>query len=92
MDRGLLERVLAERGEPEYRARQAWRWAADGVPSYEAMTTLPKALRADLEREVPFSTLEVVTERESRDGTVKTLFRTDDGHPVEAVTRATVVS
>jgi 23S rRNA (adenine2503-C2)-methyltransferase len=85
MDRGLLERVLAERGEPEYRARQAWRWAADGVPSYEAMTTLPKALRADLEREVPFSTLEVVTERESRDGTVKTLFRTDDGHPVEAV-------
>ena len=85
MDRGLLERVLAERGEPEYRARQAWRWAADGGPSYEAMTTLPKALRADLEREVPFSTLEVVTERESRDGTVKTLFRTDDGHPVEAV-------
>jgi 23S rRNA (adenine2503-C2)-methyltransferase len=49
------------------------------------MTTLPKALRADLEREVPFSTLEVVTERESRDGTVKTLLRTHDGHPVEAV-------
>ena len=27
----------------------------------------------------------VVTERESRDGTVKALFRTHDGHPVEAV-------
>ena len=27
----------------------------------------------------------VETERESRDGTVKTLFRTADGHPVEAV-------
>jgi 23S rRNA (adenine2503-C2)-methyltransferase len=27
----------------------------------------------------------VETERESRDGTVKTLFRTGDGHPVEAV-------
>ena len=49
------------------------------------MTTLPKPLRAALAADVPFSTLEVVTERESRDGTVKTLFRTHDGHPVEAV-------
>ena len=85
MDRGLLEHVLAERGEPAYRARQTWRWTTGGVASYEAMTTLPRVLRADLEREVPFSTLDVVTERESRDGTVKTLFRTHDGHPVEAV-------
>ena len=38
-----------------------------------------------LAAEVPFSTLEVVTERESRDGTLKTLFRTSDGHPVETV-------
>jgi 23S rRNA (adenine2503-C2)-methyltransferase len=85
MDRGLLERVLADRGEPTYRARQAWKWATDGVSSYEDMTTLPRALRAYLEREVPFSTLEVVTERESSDGTVKTLFRTHDGHSIEAV-------
>jgi 23S rRNA (adenine2503-C2)-methyltransferase len=49
------------------------------------MTTLPKGLRATLADEAPFSTLDVVTERESRDGTVKTLFRTHDGHPVEAV-------
>jgi 23S rRNA (adenine2503-C2)-methyltransferase len=34
---------------------------------------------------VPFSTLAVETESVSRDGTVKTLFRTADGHPVEAV-------
>ena len=34
---------------------------------------------------MPFSTLTVEAERESRDGTVKTLFRTADGHPVEAV-------
>jgi len=62
-----------------------WEWTARGAPSYEAMTTLPKALRSDLAESVPFSTLEVVTERESEDGTVKTLFRTADGHPVEAV-------
>jgi len=34
---------------------------------------------------VPFSSLRVETEAHSRDGTVKTLFRTHDGHPVEAV-------
>jgi 23S rRNA (adenine2503-C2)-methyltransferase len=49
------------------------------------MTTLPKALRAELDESVPFSTLELVTERESHDGTVKALFRTADGHPIEAV-------
>ena len=85
MDLALLERVLADRGEPAYRARQVWEWTARGVSSYEEMTTLPKALRTSLAEDVPFSTLDVVTERESLDGTVKALFRTHDGHPVEAV-------
>jgi 23S rRNA (adenine2503-C2)-methyltransferase len=49
------------------------------------MTNLPRALREALAAEVPFSTLTVETQRESSDGTVKTLFRTADGHPVEAV-------
>jgi 23S rRNA (adenine2503-C2)-methyltransferase len=49
------------------------------------MTNLPRALRDELDAAVPFSTLTVETQRESRDGTVKTLFRTHDGHPVEAV-------
>jgi 23S rRNA (adenine2503-C2)-methyltransferase len=85
MDLALLERALADRGEPAYRTRQVWEWATRGAPSYEDMTTLPKALRSALADEVPFSTLETVTERESSDGTLKALFRTHDGHPVEAV-------
>ena len=85
MDLALLERALAERSEPAYRARQVWEWVSRGAVSYDEMTTLPKALRSALAEEVPLSTLEVVTEREARDGTVKTLFRTHDGHPVEAV-------
>src|SRR6202007_3002483 len=56
-----------------------------GAAGYDAMTNLSLALRSELESAVPFSTLIVETERESRDGTVKTLFRTADGHPVEAV-------
>jgi 23S rRNA (adenine2503-C2)-methyltransferase len=85
VDLVLLERTLAERGEPAYRARQVWEWTARGVSSYEEMTTLSKSLRAELAEAVPLSTLEVEAQREARDGTVKTLFRTRDGHPVEAV-------
>jgi 23S rRNA (adenine2503-C2)-methyltransferase len=85
MDLDLLERTLRERGEPAFRARQVWEWTARGVAGYDAMTNLPRALREELAAAVPFSTLAVETERESRDGTVKTLFRTADGHPVEAV-------
>ncbi len=85
MDLTALERALADRGEPAYRARQVWQWTARGVGGYEEMTNVPAPLRRALADEVPFSTLEVVDEARSRDGTVKALFRTHDGHPVEAV-------
>jgi 23S rRNA (adenine2503-C2)-methyltransferase len=85
MDLALLEQALDERGEPAFRSRQVWEWTARGASGYVDMTNLPRALRDELGSEVPFSTLAVEAERESRDGTVKTLFRTADGHPVEAV-------
>jgi 23S rRNA (adenine2503-C2)-methyltransferase len=85
VDLELLDTVLTSRGEPPYRARQVWDWTARGAAGYDAMTNLPAQLRATLETDVPFSTLVVETQREARDGTVKTLFRTHDGHPVEAV-------
>jgi 23S rRNA (adenine2503-C2)-methyltransferase len=85
VDLALLEQTLRDRGEPAFRARQVWEWTARGASGYAAMTNLPRALREELASAVPFSILSVETERESRDGTVKTLFRTADGHPVEAV-------
>jgi 23S rRNA (adenine2503-C2)-methyltransferase len=85
MDLTLLEETLAVRGEPAYRAGQVWQWATRGASGYGAMTNVPSDLRAALADEVPFSTLDVQAEARSRDGTVKTLFSTHDGHPVEAV-------
>jgi 23S rRNA (adenine2503-C2)-methyltransferase len=85
MDLELLDETLRGRGEPAFRTRQVWEWTARGASGYVAMTNLPRALRDELASAVPFSTLTVETERESKDGTVKTLFRTADGHPVEAV-------
>jgi 23S rRNA (adenine2503-C2)-methyltransferase len=85
VDLALLSEKLAERGQPAYRARQVWDWAAGGAAGYEAMTNVPAGLRAELAAGVPFSTLEVERQAEARDGTVKTLFRTSDARPVEAV-------
>jgi 23S rRNA (adenine2503-C2)-methyltransferase len=85
MDRELLKTKLAETGEPSYRADQVWEWVARGARSYEEMTNLPTALRERLQVEVPLSTLTVAAEAKSDDGTVKTLFHTADGRPIEAV-------
>jgi 23S rRNA (adenine2503-C2)-methyltransferase len=62
-----------------------WEWAARGAAGFDEMTNLPATLREKLARDVPFSTLSVEAEARSRDGTVKTLFHTHDGHPLEAV-------
>jgi 23S rRNA (adenine2503-C2)-methyltransferase len=85
VDLRLLEERLGDAGEPAYRAAQIWRWAARGAGAYAEMTDLPTALRAMLEVEIPYSTLTVEREAQASDGTVKALFRTADGHPVEAV-------
>ncbi|HEX8754312.1 MAG TPA: 23S rRNA (adenine(2503)-C(2))-methyltransferase RlmN [Solirubrobacterales bacterium] len=85
MDRELLSRTLAEAGEPSYRAAQVWEWVARGARGYGEMTNLPTALRERLAEAVPLSTLTVRAEAKSDDGTVKTLFETADGRPLEAV-------
>jgi 23S rRNA (adenine2503-C2)-methyltransferase len=85
MDLDLLDRTLAARGEPRFRARQVWEWTARGAASYAEMTNLPAALREELAEEVPFSSLTLEHEAHASDGTVKALFSTHDGRPVEAV-------
>src|SRR5215204_5466982 len=83
MDLRLLDTALA--GEPGFRALQVWEWTARGAGGYGEMTNLPRALRERLSAEVPFSTLTLEHEAHARDGTVKALFSTHDGRPVEAV-------
>jgi 23S rRNA (adenine2503-C2)-methyltransferase len=85
VDLELLERTLADAGEPAFRARQVWSWAARGAGGYEAMTDVPAKLREQLAADVPFSTLTLAGEATSSDGTVKCLFHTADSRPVEAV-------
>ncbi len=85
MNLELLRETLAASGQPPFRARQVWGWAARGAGSYAEMTNLPLSLRETLQGEVPFSSLEVREQRRAADGTVKALFATADGRPLEAV-------
>jgi 23S rRNA (adenine2503-C2)-methyltransferase len=85
VDLQLLDETLAAHGQPRFRAKQVWAWMARGAQSYERMTDLPADLREALTEEVPFSSLVVQTERRASDGTVKALFATANGRPLEAV-------
>ena len=85
MDLALLDEQLAAEGEPRFRSRQVWEWAARGASSYDEMTNLPVELRRRLADAVPFSSLRVVRTALARDGTEKALFETADGRPLEAV-------
>jgi 23S rRNA (adenine2503-C2)-methyltransferase len=81
----LLDQALAAAGQPAFRARQVWEWAAKGANGYEQMTNLPAPLREWLGENVPFSSLELREQRSASDGTVKALLTTADGRPLEAV-------
>jgi 23S rRNA (adenine2503-C2)-methyltransferase len=85
MDLQLLDHTLTADGQPSFRARQVWQWAAKGVQGYEQMTNLPLALRERLHEQVAFSSLQLREQRSASDGTVKALFHTADGRALEAV-------
>ena len=44
-----LEQLMADLGEPKYRAKQIFKWLHQGVTSFDEMSDISKALRAKLE-------------------------------------------
>jgi len=77
---------LGEREEPGYRVDQVLQWIyRHRVDAWEAMTTLPRALRSDLAGAFRFPSIEPAEERVSDDGTRKLLWRLIDGEAIESV-------
>lgn len=75
-----------EQGEPAFRAGQIFDWLyVKRAASFEEMSNLSKALRAKLEEQFAFVTLDEITRMESKDGTIKFLFGLHDGHAIETV-------
>lgn len=80
-----LETELVNLGEKKYRAKQIFAWLYRGVSQFEEMTDLSKELIAKLKEHFSLQTLEVIKEEHSQDGTVKFLFRLQDGNAIESV-------
>lgn len=73
-------------GYPAFRAKQIRHWLYEHpITSIDGMTNLPKPLRDRLSAEAALGTLALATERASKDGTVKRLYRLDDGQLIESV-------
>jgi 23S rRNA (adenine2503-C2)-methyltransferase len=71
--------------DKKFRARQIFKWIADGARTFDAMTNLPAAMRAELSgRAMLFSTKVAQTLRDP-DGTVKLQIELADGCAVETV-------
>ena len=84
--RAELEARLKEWGEPAYRAGQVLEWLYPRrAASWEAMTNLPKPLRAKLADHFALRTLALVRQQGAHDTTRKFLWRLHDGALVESV-------
>ncbi len=82
----LLHDWVVSADLPRYRARQILpRLWQRPVANWEDCTDLPKELIKKLNSEFPISRPELAASRESKDGTVKYLWRFPDGALVEAV-------
>lgn len=83
---GELEQYFEALGEKKFRARQVYEWLwQKHAHTFEAMTNVSKELRGKLTDNFTLPALAVDTTQLSADGTVKSRFKTFDGHLVEGV-------
>jgi 23S rRNA (adenine2503-C2)-methyltransferase len=81
-----IEQYFEELGEKKFRAKQVYEWLwLKPVQSFDAMTNLSKELRNKLKEDFSLPGLTVDTVQKSEDGTIKTRFKTYDGHMIEGV-------
>ncbi|MDM4767393.1 23S rRNA (adenine(2503)-C(2))-methyltransferase RlmN [Pelomonas sp. SE-A7] len=73
-------------GEKRFRATQLFRWIHQkGASDFAQMSDLAKSLRDKLASRAHIAALQVISEHQSADGTVKWLFDVGAGNAVEAV-------
>jgi 23S rRNA (adenine2503-C2)-methyltransferase len=81
-----LEEYFEQQNEKKFRAKQVyeWLWQKQAM-SFADMTNLSKELRQRLGEEFTLPALQIDAIQHSSDGTIKTRFKTWDGHLVEGV-------
>jgi 23S rRNA (adenine2503-C2)-methyltransferase len=77
---------MTEHGQPAYRAAQVRRWLFERrAADWDAMSDLPKSLRADLAASFSMWTTTIARHTKAADGTEKLLMSLSDGQQVECV-------
>lgn len=85
LDLEEIENELVAMGEKKYRAKQIFAWIYRNVDSFEEMTDLPKELIEKLSEKFYIKDIEMANFQKSKDGTIKYLFRLNDGNAIESV-------
>ncbi len=86
MNEAELEALLAEMGQPRFRAAQLFKWLQAGVEDFDQMTNIPKSLRESLKESCYIAGVTIERKLVSQiDGTVKYLYRLFDGELIESV-------
>ena len=81
-----VEDLIRSGGFEKYRAKQVADWLSKGVTSFDEMANLPAKLREFLKENCVIPSAEIERKRVSKlDGTVKYLFRLNDGEHIESV-------
>ncbi|MDZ5710869.1 MULTISPECIES: 23S rRNA (adenine(2503)-C(2))-methyltransferase RlmN [Jeotgalibacillus] len=84
-----LEQLVAwlmEHGQKKFRAEQIWDWLyRKRVTTFEDMKNVNKECRELLEENFVIETLDLQIRQDSQDGTVKFLFKLQDGNLIETV-------
>jgi 23S rRNA (adenine2503-C2)-methyltransferase len=81
-----LQAFVEEFGEKRFRAAQLYSWLyAKAAQSFDEMTDISKEFRLVLNRISQISNLQPVDKKISADGTIKFLFKLEDGLAIESV-------
>ncbi len=78
--------LLKDLNEPQFRAKQVFKWLQSGISSFDEMTNIPKSLREKLSEKGYIATVQIEDKFVSKiDSTVKYLFKLHDGEYIESV-------
>lgn len=81
-----LQSYFETLGEKKFRVKQVWEWLwQKHAHTFEDMTNLSKELRKSLSETFSLPAISIDETQYSGDGTVKSKFKTHDGHFVEGV-------
>ncbi|MEE2751105.1 MAG: 23S rRNA (adenine(2503)-C(2))-methyltransferase RlmN [Myxococcota bacterium] len=81
-----LQERMSDLGKAKYRALQVYKWVWQrGVTSFSEMTNISKSAREELSQRFYIPFLELVSRKDSEDGTIKFVWGCSDGSQIESV-------